>query len=142
MLIKVIIVVLIISLFCSISITGYAADNERLTEKSPTNGIKMTYIQSVHTSLSISSGGLSNSYAFITSYSGTDKLRISMYLQRYDNGWKTVKHWVKDFYNTYGSLTKDWYVAHGYEYRVLTYFYAYDGSASESISRVHDGMWY
>ena len=129
-------------MFCSFSITGYAADFEKLTEKSPVSGVKMTYIMNLYTSLSISSNGRSNSYAKMNAYPGVDSVRISMYLQRYDNGWKTVKHWVKNFSGTTGTLSKNWYVMSGYEYRVRTYFYAYDGSNSESICRVHDDVWY
>ncbi len=142
MLKKISIFILIIALFCSISITGYAADTEQLSEKPPEVGTRMTYISQVYTSLTISSGGLSNSYARINAYPGVGRVRISMYLQRYDSGWKTVQHWTQDFTGTYGSLSKNWYVTSGYEYRVLTYFYAYDGSNSESIYRIHDGVWY
>lgn len=134
--------ILIIALFCSVSVTGYAADVGELVEKPSASGVRMTYISQVYTKLSISSSGLSTSYGRINAYSGVDSVRISMYLQRNDNGWKTVKHWVQDFNGTYGSLSKDWYVMSGYEYRVLTYFYAYDASSSESIYRIHDGVWY
>ncbi len=139
---KILTLALVIALLCCVSITGYAEDNEEMTEKAPVSGVKMTYINSVYTSLSISSSGLSSSYTFIMAYPGVDEVRISMYLQRYDNGWKTVKHWAQDFTGTYGSLSKNWYVAKGYNYRVLAYFYAYDGSDSESISRTFGSVWY
>lgn len=134
---KILTFILIITLFCSVSITSYAADKEELAEKTPEYGLRMTYINSVIASLSISSDGLSNSYAKMYAYSGVDSIKISMHLQKYDNGWKTVKNWSKEFDSTYGSLSKDWYVMSGYEYRVLAYFYAYDGSNSESTSLIH-----
>ena len=139
---KILIFVLVITLFCSVSITGYASDKEALVEKPSVSGVKMTYIKSVYTSLSISSSGRSNSYARIITYSGVDEVKISMYLQRYDNGWKTVKHWAQNFDDTYAYLSKNWYVMSGYEYRVLSYFYAYEGSNSESTYLIHDGVWY
>lgn len=131
-------IVLVVTMLLAMSVTGYAAENEEPPEK----GIKMTYITSVYTSLSISSGGLSNSYADMTAYPGVDSVRISMHLQRYDNGWKTVQHWAQDFNGTMGSLSRNWYVTSGYNYRVLTYFYAYDGTQSESISRTHERSYY
>lgn len=134
---KILTFILIITLFCSVSITGYAADKVEPAEKAPEYSVRMTYINSVIASLSISSDGLSNSYAKMYAYSGVDSIKISMYLQKYDNGWKTVKHWTKKFDSTHGSLSKDWYVMSGYEYRVLAYYYAYDGSHSESTSLVH-----
>jgi hypothetical protein len=135
-------IVLVIALLCSVSITGYAADTEKSFEKPPSYGTRMTYINQVYTSLYISSNGLSNSYSYIYAYPGVDSVRISMYLQRYNDGWETVKHWAQDFDGTYGQLSKDWYVYSGYEYRVLTYFYAYEGSATESVSLIHDDVWY
>jgi len=141
MLKKVLTIALFIALLFSMCITGYASDFSELKEP-PEIGVKMTYINSAYTSLSISSSGQSNSYAMMIAYSSVDSVRISMYLQRYDNGWKTVKHWAQNFTGTTGSLSKAWYVTHGYEYRVLTYYYAYDGSSSESLKKVHDGVWY
>ena len=128
MLKKTIIFVLVIALFCSMSITGFASGNTDFAEKPPEIGIKMTYIQQVSTKLTIAPNGLSRSTAKIYAYSGVDSVRISMYLQRYNNGWETVKHWSQNFSGTIGSLNKTWYVTSGYNYRVRTYFYAYDGS--------------
>ena len=139
---KLLTIVLIVALLCSVSITGYAEDSNELKEKPPEIGMKMTYISNAYTSLSISSNGRSNSYAMMNAYSGIDSVRISMYLQRYDNGWKTVKHWAQNFTGTTGSLSKNWYVMSGYEYRVFTYFYAYNGSSSESLKKTHDDVWY
>jgi len=129
--------ILVVVLLCSISITSYAEDKEELAEKPPVVGVKMTYISSVYTALSISSSGLSNSYARIFAYSGVDSVRISMYLQKYDNGWKTVNHWAQNFDGTYGYLSRNWYVVSGYQYRVLAYYYAYDGDNTESLSRTY-----
>jgi hypothetical protein len=139
---KILTFLLVVIMLCSISITSFAAENEELAERAPDVGVRMTYISSVYIALSISPSGLSNSYARILAYDGVDEVRISMYLQRYDNGWKTVNHWAKNFDGTYGYLSKDWYVTSGYEYRVLAYYYAYEGNNTESLSRIYDGVWY
>jgi len=134
---KIISYVLVIAVLLSMNVTVYATDFVEGGRKPSEFSTRMTYIGNVYTSLSISSKGKSNSYASMNAYSEVDKVRISMYLQQYDSGWKTVKNWAQDFTGTYGSLSKDWYVKRGHDYRVLTYFYAYDGSKSESYSRTH-----
>ncbi len=138
---KILMFILIIVLLCSVSMTSYAADNEELAEKPPVS-LRFTYIMNAYTSLSITGGGLSTSLARMNAYPGVDSVRISMYLQRYNSGWTTVKHWAQDFDGTTGTLSKNWYVTSGYEYRVLSYFYAYDGNNTESTSLIHDDVWY
>lgn len=136
---KILYFIFVVALLCSISNTGFAAD----TSVEPIEiGTRMTYIRSISTKLSITSTGLSTARAKIYACSGVDKVRISMYLQRYDNGWKMVKHWRQDFDAANGSLLKKWYVMSGYNYRVITYFYAYDGSNSECTSRSYGSVWY
>ena len=125
---------LVILLLCTFSVTGYAAGDINEVDDNNTLGLRMTYISTVYCSLSISGSGLATSSAYMFAYTGTDRVKISMYLQRYDSGWKTVKHWTKEADGTYVSLAKDQYVYSGYTYRVLAYFYAYDGDHSESTS--------
>jgi len=42
---------------------------------------------------------------------------ITMELQQYTGGWNTIKTW-SDLDNTIVSLSNDWYVASGYQYRL------------------------
>lgn len=134
MLKKIMLLILIVALLCSSCVTGFAADKKYLAEKPIGVGTRMTYIHAVVTALSIGPWGLSTSNSYIIAYSNVYKVRISMYLQKYDNGWKTVKHWAKNYYDTTGQLVKDWYVVSGYNYRVKTYYYAYDGNDTECIT--------
>lgn len=95
--------------------------------------VDYTYISSTVTNLEINAAGKASCSANIICYSGTDRNRISAYLQRNVSGsWVTVQHWSKDTTGTYGSLYKEYYVTSGYQYRLRVYYYAYDGDNSES----------
>lgn len=63
-----------------------------------------------------------------------DECKISMYLQKYQNGsWTTVKHWSATESGTFCGLGKTWYVVGGYQYRMVTYAYTYlQGTMVES----------
>ena len=122
-------------LLCAFPVAGIASGSDEFPESAGDIGILMTYISSYDYSLNISSSGLASCGAGMTAYPGTDKVSISMYLQKYDSGWSTVQHWTKEAAGNYVSLGKSYYVMKGYNYRVLVYFYAYEGSAVESLSR-------
>jgi hypothetical protein len=62
-------------------------------------------------------------------------VRISAYLQYYDDGWYTDAHWTVDRDGSYAVLSKERYVVRG-EYRLLVYYYAYSGNSFESTSDV------
>ena len=81
----------------------------------------------------------SNGKAILTSSvnaRNVDECRISMYLQRYQNGsWTNVKHWSATESGKLCDLGKTWYVMSGYQYRMKTYAYVYqDGNFKESTS--------
>ena len=65
-----------------------------------------------------------------------DECKISMYLQKYQNGtWTIVKHWSATESGKLCGLGKIWYVMSGYQYRMKTYAYVYqDGNFKESAS--------
>ena len=123
---------LVIVLICAFSNTGFASEN--LESSSRDYSILMTYILTYSCDLAISTSGLATSSASMSTTSGADSGKISMYLQRYDNGWSTVAHWTTESTQTYISISRTYYVTSGYSYRVLAYFYAYEGSDVESYS--------
>ena len=143
MLKKSICMLLTLILLCALfPVAGMASDIEAEDESADGSlGILMTYISSYNYNLSINSSGLASSSASVTAYPGTDSVRISMYLQRYNSGWSTVQSWSKEASGTYVSLATSHYVTSGYNYRLLVYFYAYEGSAVESLSKT-DEQWY
>ena len=97
-----------------------------------TNVIKpmWTYLQLVHNGLQIDSSGLATMVSEINCYTGTvNKVRMDNYLQRYINGsWTTLNSWSQTTYDTYDYWGTTYYVYQGYNYRLLTYFYAYNGN--------------
>jgi len=133
---KSICLLLTVVLLCAFPVSGLASDIQEPDESADgAVGILMTYIHYYDYNLSINSSGLASLGSSVTAYPGTDKVKISMYLQRYNSGWSTVQHWTKEAVGTYVSLVKSYYVTSGYNYRLLVYFYAYEGSAVESLSR-------
>lgn len=142
MLKKIFLCILVIVIICSSTVTGFAAEKNVISEKPIGVGTRMTYISYISTKLTISNYGLAYCWGQVTAYPGTDSVRISMYLQKYDNGWKTVKHWAQNYNDWMGLLTKEWFVVSGYYYRVKCYYYAYEGSDSESITGSYGGIWY
>lgn len=70
--------------------------------------------------LDIDSRDKSTSYSKVTSSSVTDTIDLTMELQQeIDGEWETIKTWSTS--NTWiASMEKDWYVAEGYDYQVLS----------------------
>ena len=57
-----------------------------------------------------------------------DECKISMYLQKYQNGsWTNVKHWSTIESGTFCGLGETWYVMSGYQYRMVSYGFVYSG---------------
>ncbi len=93
-----------------------------------------TYIVNVSAGFEIESGQAIMSSA-ISAGSGIDQVRITSYLQKYEDGaWSNVTSWTKLADGTYTSLSKTYSVASG-TYRLRSYFYVYiNGSSVESTS--------
>lgn len=141
MLKKIVLFLLVVVLFFTLTITAYASGPNETGYKIVSVSPKMTYIKDYNYNLSISSNGLANATALVRSYPGVDRVRISMYLQRYDGGWSTIKHWSENYTGTRGSMSKNHYVTSG-RYRTVVYFYAYDGTYSERIKKIHQSVWH
>ncbi len=73
-----------------------------------------------------------------------DQCKVSMYLQKYQNGsWVNVKHWSNLENSTYCDLGKTWYLVSGFQYRMKTYGYVYrDGSLVDYTTFVSSGEIY
>lgn len=129
----VIILVLVLS-FSSITFAETGIEIEELSSDVP--GIRYTYISHTSAVFAINSIGLASCSASIQAYSSVDSVRISAYLEKYANGWITVKYWSENYTGTYGAMAKSWYVSEGYQYRWRVYYYAYSGNNTESTSRI------
>lgn len=95
---------------------------------------RYTYIDYATCNLVINSSGKASMTATLDCDNSVDSTRISAYLQKYDSGWKTLKHWAQNYNSSYAAWGNHYYVASGYQYRVLVYYYAYSGSNTESTS--------
>ena len=85
--------------------------------------------------------------AVLTSYidaRNVDECRISMYLQKYQNGsWVTVKHWSAIESGTFCGLGETWYVMSGYQYRMNSFGYVYsNGELIENTSHISGSVIY
>ncbi len=96
----------------------------------PDNG-NYKYIRFADCSLDISKEGNANIVASMKTLGEVDKVNISVYLQRYDGDWTTIKNWETECIGSFCSLFKEKEVVIGYRYRVETYYSAYKGAYSE-----------
>lgn len=126
-------ILLIALLLFSFSTTCLAANDTNETSDIQPPSTRMTYIMSYRCNIDISGTGLATCTANMLAYPNTDKVKISMYLQKYDGGWSSLYHWTAED-GTSVTLSRDRYVASGYNYRVLVYFYAYEGTQTDSTS--------
>lgn len=132
MLKKILTILLTVTLLCSMSITCYADNTNNILDSIV--GVKGILITSQNCHLAVS-GGTATCSSNITVQSGTDSVRIVMYLQKNVSGvWSSIASWSSNYSGNYGSMTRTYGVSSGYSYRVRSYFYAYDGGSSESSS--------
>lgn len=103
-----------------------------------------TYILDVWQTFDISSSGKAEIVATMdTKNSETDSLKIVSNLQQLKNGsWTTIKSWTSTTKSTSLIIQGTWYVSKGYSYRLVTNYYAYNGSVVESTSRVSNSIGY
>lgn len=95
------------------------------------------FIEMTTATLSIDAMGRADCTAIMRADSGVDSVRIRSYLQHDDNGtWVTDKSRSKTFAGANGSLNTSYYVASGYQYRLLVYYTAYSGGNNETTTGV------
>ncbi len=121
---------LVMCLFLPIQALASETDEEPVVIIQPL----FTYISSVSADFDIVSGQASM-YSVMYASSGVDQVRITSYLQKYENGaWSNVTSWTKLADGTSCTLSKTYGVSSG-TYRLRSYFYAYiDGTSVESTN--------
>ena len=86
---------------------------------------QFTYISVFMNDFNIENNGKATIASSVTARN-VDKIKINAYLQRYANGqWTTVKSWTITESGTIAVLDESWYVASGYQYRMVSYAYVY-----------------
>ncbi len=105
--------------------------------------IQFTNIYSFDNKYEISDSGKSTFTSTLTARN-VDEVAISCYLQQYSNGkWRTLKNWSGEYNGVAYVLSKSWYVASGYSYRLKSYVYVYkDGAMIESDSYTSSNIFY
>jgi len=105
--------------------------------------IQFTNIYSFFNSFEISDSGKSTFTSSLTARN-VDEVSIACDLQQYSAGkWKTIKSWSGEYSGTGYILSKSWYVASGYSYRLKSYAYVYkDGAMIESDSYTSSNIYY
>lgn len=132
---KIIPIILTVLLMCALCTTGLALDEAQEFEAEGDIGIRYTLIDKTSIGFSINSSGNASMLAMLWGTAGVDRVRVSCYLQKYDGGWSTVQHYSAESYSDYVAWSASRYVVSGYTYRLLVYYYAYDGNNYESTSR-------
>jgi len=77
-----------------------------------------TYITAFSSNLQISSDGEASITVFVSSRN-CDRIGISTFLQKYENGiWTTQKNWTSNQNGTVATLDEKFYISRGYQYRI------------------------
>ena len=135
-------IVLIVMISMCIPVGVMAAPENTDTE--PIMAPCWTYIHFVINGLEISSSGLASMVSEIDCYDGAvNKVVMNNYLQRYVNGsWTTLHSWSQTTPDNNDLWMEDYYVYKGYNYRMRTYFYAYQGSTLVESTSLTSGIQY
>ncbi len=99
------------------------------------NTVQPRYNYTSSTTVNISiSNGTAHCTAQLIGYSSTNKIKITMTLQKKTLlWWSEVDTWTTTYYDSYALMTKDCSVGSG-KYRTKAEFTAYCGSNSENIT--------
>ena len=126
---------LVVMFSLSLTTTAFATDDSQEAAKPDVTLLDFTYIVYTNCGFEISGNGVAECQASILCSTSIDRIRISSYLQKYDGGWVTVRHWTQDTYDNYATFDEVYNVVSGYAYRHYCYYYAYiDGDLAESAT--------
>ncbi|MEZ4357495.1 MAG: hypothetical protein R2876_02535 [Eubacteriales bacterium] len=146
--------ILVLMCFCSSAYADTTASNDTAKAASNVSGDTLiggggliqpmwVYTFTTFNWMDINGSGQAAMVSNMTAYNGIDQVKMNNYLQKYDNGaWKTVKNWSATYPGTYGYWSKTYYVVSGYNYRLKTYFYAYEGDDYEVTTLTSGTVYY
>lgn len=103
------------------------------------NQERFTYISVFYNEFNITDQGKAELTSSIDARN-VDECKISMYLQKYQNGrWTMIKHWSSTENGTFCGLGEIWYVESGYQYRMVSYGYVnINGVCVENTQYISD----
>lgn len=134
---KLIPIICVILLFSMVTQTALAYEPETPPED-PLDPSPYTYIATILVNFEISSSGLTDDYCQVYIPDNSYSCNLYMLLQRWSDSlgdWETIKSWNASGTDTI-TLEKEWYVVHGYTYRLKNVIYVLDsdGLLAESTS--------
>lgn len=135
---------LIVVIFSLVGLTSVQAKTTNSIKEEPeVVQNRFTNIYSFGNKFEISDSGKSTFTSTLTARN-VDEVSITCDLQQYSAGkWKTIKSWSGEYTGTAYVLSKSWYVASGYSYRLKSYAYVYvDSSLIESDSYTSNNIYY
>ena len=135
-----ILVLLVYLLVVIVTMPAHALINSSLVEKeNALNQERFTYISVFYNEFNITDQGKAELTSSIDARN-VDECKVSMYLQKYQNGrWTMIKHWSSTENDTFCGLGEIRYVESGYQYRMVSYGYVYiDGVCVENTQYISD----
>lgn len=94
------------------------------------------FIRFADCSIFISEDGCANITASLKSTMSSDTVNISLYLQRYDGDWTTIKKWEKKCTSLFCFFSEEIDVNKDFEYRIEVYYTASKGAFTETLKTV------
>jgi len=142
---KIILLFCIVFIFAALGVPVQAQSNLQLNDAHEQLVIQpyFTYIAIFQTGFNISSTGKATVDVYLTARN-VDSVKVEASLQQYKNGsWTTIKSWSNTETGTNAGVAGEYYIAHGYQYRVISHGYVYRyGSLVESTSYTSDPTTY
>jgi hypothetical protein len=135
-----ILVSLIFLLVCIVTMPAQALiDSSLAGNENLLNQERFTYISVFYNEFNITNQGKAELTSSIDARN-VDECKVSMYLQKYQNGrWTMIKHWSSTENGTFCGLGEIWYVESGYQYRMVSYGYVYiNGICVENTYYISD----
>ena len=94
------------------------------------------FIRFADCSLCMSDDGYANILASLKTIKGSDNVNISLYLQRYDGGWTTIKKWETECTSLFCYIFEKIEVNTQFDYRIEVYYSARKGAYTETLKTV------
>lgn len=126
---------LLVCIVVSMLVIGCIAGTVYAAKVLPGDSPTYTYTSTIIVGLDVS-GGVASVSADITPHNLSNKSSIRAYLQKYDNGWKSIKSWYSGKCTGYSYVNETYSVPSGYSYRVYAVGRVYNSSGDTTLETV------
>ena len=122
----------IVAILCVVIFNGniicHADDSINIMSIQPEVSPCYVAIANTACSLRLGNGGLMTCEGTTSVWNGY-KAGLIVELQRNNGDWETIKSWSHTAWDSV-DISQNWYVVHGYDYRVQTTHYSYDSAGN------------